>query len=68
MRANPQAASARLPARVTAPARTWSAWREQIRERRRRQREERLEIIVRMQAEERRAQRPRRYVMPRRVP
>jgi hypothetical protein len=66
MRGDPQAASARLPGRV--PARAWSAWLEQTKETRRRRREERLEVIVRMQAEERRARRSGRYVAPRRCP
>ena len=67
MRGNPQAASARLPARAPAPARPWLARLEQSKEKRRLRREERLEIIARLQDEERRARRPRRYEMPRRL-
>jgi hypothetical protein len=60
MRGEPQAASARLPAR--APARTWSVRLEQIKERRRRRREEELEVTARLQAQERQARRAETYV------
>ncbi|HYB28961.1 MAG TPA: hypothetical protein VEF89_20280 [Solirubrobacteraceae bacterium] len=60
MRGEPQAASARLPA--VAPARTWSTRLEQIKERRRRRREEELEVIARLQAQERHARRTGEYV------
>ena len=53
MRGQPQAASARLPR--TLPRRLWSTWLEQTSERRRQAREERLETIERLQAEQRRA-------------
>lgn len=66
MRGNPQAASARLPARV--PARPWSAWLERNKETRRRRHEERVDVIWRLKDAERRARRPRRYEMPRRLP
>jgi hypothetical protein len=65
MRGDPQAASARLPA--TVPTRSWAAWLEETRERRRRRREERLEVMVRLQAEERRARQTGRYPAPRRL-
>jgi hypothetical protein len=55
MRGDPQAASARLPA--VAPARRWSAWLEQVKHRRRQRRHERIEVIVRLAAEEQRARR-----------
>jgi hypothetical protein len=55
MRGNPQAASARLPAR--APARRWPAWLAQAQERRRRAQIERLEVTERLRAEERRSRR-----------
>jgi hypothetical protein len=53
MRGNSQAASARL--RADSPARGWSAWLTRAREQRRQAQRERLETIVRMQAESRRA-------------
>lgn len=65
MRGNPQAASARLPARM--PTRPWAARLEQTRERRRRRREERLEVMQRLQAEERRARQTGRYPADRRL-
>lgn len=55
MRGDPRAASARLP--VVVPARRWSAWLEQVKQRRRERRQERIEVIVRLAAEERRAER-----------
>ncbi len=55
MRGNSQAASARL--RAESPARRWSAWLASAQEERRRTRLEKLETIVRMQAETRRARR-----------
>jgi hypothetical protein len=55
MRGDPQVARARLP--LVVPARTWSTRLEQIKERRRERRDERLEVIARLQAEERRARR-----------
>jgi hypothetical protein len=55
MRGDPQATSARLP--VVAPARRWSAWPEQVKHRRRQRRQERIEVIVRLAAEEQRARR-----------
>ena len=55
MRGDPQAASARLPSVM--PARDRWVRLERIKERRRQRREERLEVIVRLQAEERRARR-----------
>ncbi len=55
MRGNPQVATARL--RSTMPVRSWPARLEQIKQRRRRRRDERLEIIVRLQGEQRRARR-----------
>jgi hypothetical protein len=61
MRGDPRAASARLPAVV--PARRWSAWVEQGKQRRRERRHERAEAIVRLQAQEpgaRRTPRPER--------
>jgi hypothetical protein len=58
MRGDPQAASARLPGVV--PARRWSARVEQIKERRRERRQERVEMIVRQHAEVRAVQRTRR--------
>lgn len=67
MRGDSQAASARLPARAPAPARPWSTWLERSKAKRRSRREQRLEVIWRLQDEERRARRPRRYEMPRRV-
>lgn len=56
MQGDPQAASARLHAAV--PARRWSARVEQIKQRWRERRQERVELIVRMEAEERSARRP----------
>ena len=55
MRGNPQAARARLP--LALPGRSWSAWREDVREKRLRAARERLEVIERLQAEQRRAAR-----------
>jgi hypothetical protein len=55
MRGNPQAASARLPAR--APSRRWPAWLAQAQERRSRARIETLEITERLRAEQRRSRR-----------
>ena len=55
MRGNPQAASARLPAR--APGRRWPAWLAQAQERRSRARIEALEITERLRAEQRRSRR-----------
>ena len=55
MRGQPQAASARL---LTAmPGRRWATWLEQTRERRSRLRAERLEVMARLDAEERSARR-----------
>lgn len=59
MRGDPQAASARLPAR--APARRWSAWLAQGQERRRRARMEALEVTERLRAEQRRSRRSGEY-------
>ena len=53
MRGNPQAASARLLA--VAPARRWSAWLAQARQRRSEAQLEALVVAERMRAEERRA-------------
>jgi hypothetical protein len=55
MSGDPQAASARL--QVTVPARRWSARLEQVKQRWRERRQERVEMIVRMEAEERSARR-----------
>ncbi|MBV8945492.1 MAG: hypothetical protein JOZ95_08730 [Solirubrobacterales bacterium] len=55
MRGQPQAASARLPAAL--PRRRWSTWLEQTSEKRRRAREERLETIQRLEAEQRHSRR-----------
>jgi hypothetical protein len=55
MRGNSQAASLRL--RATAPARRWSAWLTQARERRAQARLDELEVIERLRAEARRARR-----------
>lgn len=60
MRGNPQAASARLPAR--APARRWPGWLAQAQERRRRARIEALEVTERLRAEQRRSRRSGEYV------
>jgi hypothetical protein len=59
MRGNPQAASARLPAR--APGRRWPAWLAQAQERRSRARIEALEITERLRAEQRRSRRSGEY-------
>lgn len=53
MRGQSQAATTRL--RTPLPGRRWSTWLEQTKERRRRLRQERIETIARLQAEERRA-------------
>ncbi len=53
MRGNPQAASLRV--RSGAPARRWATWLKQVREEHRRLRLEQAEVMVRLQAEERRA-------------
>ena len=55
MRGNPQAASARLPAR--APARRWPVRLAQAKERRRLARIEALEVTERLRAEQRRSRR-----------
>jgi hypothetical protein len=60
MRGNPQAESLRLRAAV--PARRWSAWLEQVQDKRRRAQLERAEVIARLQADERRARRAGEYV------
>ncbi len=59
MRGQSQAASTRLPAIL--PGRRWSTWLEQTSERRHRAREERLETIERLEAEQRRARRTGEY-------
>ena len=55
MRGQSQAASARLLAAV--PSRRWSTLLEETSQRRRRRRQERLEVIVRLDAEQRRGRR-----------
>jgi hypothetical protein len=55
MRGDQQAAHVRLLSVV--PGRRWSTWIEQVTERRSVARQERLETIVRLQADERRARR-----------
>jgi len=60
MSGEPQTASARL--RSAAPARTWSVRLAQIKERRLRRREEELEVIARLQAQERQARRTETYI------
>jgi hypothetical protein len=65
MRGNSQVASARL--RADTPTRRWSAWLTRTREQRRQARLERLETIVRMQAESRRARPSRQYPPERRA-
>jgi len=55
MRGDPQTARTRMP--LVVPGRTWSDRLEQIKERRRQRREEELEVIVRLAAEDRRAKR-----------
>jgi hypothetical protein len=60
MRGNPQAASARLLAVVPRPR--WSARLEQAREGRIRARQERLEVIARLNEQARRARRSGEYV------
>lgn len=55
MRGNPQVATARL--RSVVPARGWPARLEQVKQRRIQRRDERLEVIVRLQHEQRRARR-----------
>ena len=59
MRGNPQAASARLPARAS--GRRWPAWLAQAQERRSRARIEALEITEQLRAEQRRSQRSAEY-------
>ena len=59
MRGDPQAANARLLAVV--PGGRWAAWLEHARQRRRRDKEEELEVIVRLEAERRRARRAGEY-------
>jgi len=59
MRGNPQAASARLPAR--APARRWPVRLAQAKERRRLARIEALEVTERLRAEQRRSRRSGEY-------
>lgn len=60
MRGNPQAANARLLAVL--PGRRWSSRSAQANRRRRLSWEERLEIIERLEAQERQARRSDRYV------
>jgi hypothetical protein len=55
MRGDSQVAPARL--RSFVPARSWAARLEQVKQRRRQRRDERLEVIVRLQDEQRRARR-----------
>jgi hypothetical protein len=52
MRGQSQAATTRL--RTPLPGRRWSTWLQQTKETRRRQRQERIETIARLQAEGRR--------------
>jgi hypothetical protein len=56
MRGEPQAASARLQSVL--PARRWPGRLEQVKQRQRERRQERAEMIVRMEAEQRSARRP----------
>jgi len=60
MRGDPQAAGARLLAVL--PGRRWSSWSARIERKPRITAEERIEIIARLQAEERAARRSARYV------
>ena len=60
MRGDPQAAGARLLAVL--PGRRWSAWSAPIERKPRVTAEERIEIIARLEAEERAARRSGRYV------
>lgn len=55
MRGDPQVARTRVP--LVVPARTWSARLEQIKQRRRQRREEQVEVVARLAAEDRRARR-----------
>jgi hypothetical protein len=60
MRGDPQVAGARvLP---TISRRGWNAWIADVKRRRRRLREEQLEVIARLSAEERRSRRAGEYV------
>lgn len=59
MRGDPQAANARLLAVL--PGRGWSTWVGQIKQSRTRARQARLEVIERLEAEERRARRSGEY-------
>jgi hypothetical protein len=60
MRGDPEVARARVP--LVMPARSWSARLEQIRQTRRQRRDERLEVSMRLQAEQRQARRTGRRV------